>query len=52
MYGWINVGAGSVAHVREAGPGQQFEVGYIKTGSGTPPQIQLSVEDKEGTASM
>ena len=39
-------------HVQEEGPGQMFEVGYLKTGSGTPPQIELSVEDEEGTASM
>jgi hypothetical protein len=29
-----------------------FEVGYIKTGSGTPPEIELSVLDVEGTASV
>ena len=50
MYGWIN--AGRVVRVQEAGPGQMFEVGYLKTGSGTPPQIQLSVQDEQGTASI
>ena len=50
MYGWIN--AGSVQRVQEAGPGQVFEVGYLKTGTGTPPQIELTVEDVEGTASI
>ena len=50
MYGWIN--AGRVERVQEAGPGQMFEVGYLKTGTGTPPRIELTVEDVEGTASM
>ena len=50
MYGWIN--AGRVVRVQEAGPGQTFEVGYLKIGSGTPPWIDLSVQDVEGTASM
>ena len=50
VYGWIN--AGTVQRVQEAGPGQVFEVGYLKTGTGTLPQIELTVEDEEGTASM
>jgi hypothetical protein len=50
VYGWIN--AGSVMRVQEAGPGQTFEVGYLKTGTGTPPQITLFIDDEEGTASM
>ena len=50
MYGWIN--AGTVQRVQEAGPGQMFEVGYLKTGEETPPRIELTVEDVEGTASM
>ena len=50
VYGWIN--AGSVQRVQEQGPGQMFEVGYMKTGLGTPPQIELTVEDNEGTASV
>ena len=29
-----------------------FEVGYIKTGTETPPQIELTVQDVEGTASV
>ena len=50
VYGWIN--AGRVERVQEEGPGQMFEVGYLKTGAGTPPWIELTVEDVEGTASM
>ena len=50
MYGWIN--ADRFQRVQEKGPGQIFEVGYLKTGIGTPPQIELTVEDVEGTASM
>ena len=50
VYGWIN--AGTVQRVQEAGPGQTFEVGYLKIGAGTLPEIQLTVEDVEGTASM
>ena len=52
VYGWIN--AGTVQRVQEAGPGQTFEVGYLKTGedSETPPRIELTIEDVEGTASM
>ena len=50
MYGWIN--AGRIQRVQEAGPGQMFEVGYLKTGTGTLPQIELTVHDVEGTASM
>ena len=50
MYGWIN--AGHIQRVQEAAPGQTFEVGYLKTGTGTPPQIELTVYDVEGTASM
>ena len=50
MYGWTN--ADGDVRVQEAGSGQRFEVGYIKTGRGTPPQINLTVVDVEGTASM
>ena len=50
MYGWIN--AGRVVRVHEEGPGQMFEVGYLKNGSETLPRLQLSVQDEEGTASM
>ena len=50
MYGWIN--AGHIQRVQEAGPGQMFEMGYLKTGTGTLPQIELTVHDVEGTASM
>ena len=51
MYGWIN--AGGITRVQEAGSGQQFEVGYIKTGIiGTPPRIDLTITDEEGTASI
>ena len=50
MYGWIN--SDSSRRVQEDGPGQRFEVGYIKTGGTTPPEIELTVEDVQGTASM
>ena len=52
VYGWIN--ARSVQRVQEAGPGRMFEVGYLKSGSDqdSPPEITLTVEDTEGTASM
>ena len=42
MYGWRD---SSPVHVHEAGPGQTFEVGYLKPGAGTPPTISLTVED-------
>ena len=51
MYGWLS-GNGSTVRVQEDGPGQRFEVGYIKPGTAQPPTIQLTVEDTEGTASM
>ena len=50
VYGWIN--AGRVQRVQETGLGLMFEVGYLKTGLRTPPGIELTVEDVEGTASM
>ena len=50
MYGWIN--ASRFVRVQEAGPGYMFEVGYLKTGSGTPPAITLSIQDEEETASV
>ena len=49
MYGWID--AGRVVRIYE-GLERMFEVGYLKNGTGTPPLIELTVQDMEGTASM
>ena len=50
MYGWIN--AGSITRIQEAESGQQFEVGYIKTGTLILTRIDLTIIDEEGTASI
>ena len=45
MYGWRDSRSGLPVHVHEEGPGQTFEVGYLKPGSGTLPEITLTVRD-------
>ena len=52
VFGWMNVSTYGAHVVQEDGPGQRFDVGYIKHGSPPPPPIIFTVSDVAGTASM